>query len=97
MAREFVRLNDKDCPELRNKLGLPVYKTIRYMKKSGYNAWDEIMVSSFEIIDTYMPSGTSSIMVTLETGEKIRILQDYFSEMNKSSFVENMKKLISEE
>lgn len=96
MARQFNALNENDSPELRRKLGLPVYKEIRYMKKLNHKAWKEVPVVAFEIVDTYMPSGTNSLLITLETGEQIRILQDYFAEMNKASFVEDMKKGMSE-
>ncbi len=93
MAREFIALSENDTKELRKELGLPIYKPLRYMKKVNAE-WQEIAVKSYEVVDIYMPSGTHSLAVTLLNGDKIRIIQDYFSEMQKPSFVEDMNKQV---
>lgn len=93
MAREFISLSESDTRELRKSLGLPIFKTLRYMKKADAG-WQEIAVMNYEIIDTYQPSETHSFVVTLVNGDKVRILQDYFIEMQKPSFVEDMNKQV---
>lgn len=93
MARVFTSLSESDTRELRKSLGLPIFKPLRYMKKAD-TGWQEIDVINYEIVDTYQPSGTHSFVVTTVNGEKVRILQDYFVEMQKPSFVEDMNKLV---
>lgn len=83
----------------RRDLGLPVTKQLRYMRHLPDGSWQEILADNYdyEIVDTYLPSGTHSLMITLETGEKIRILQPYFVQMQAPSFVEDMKKVPQDE
>jgi len=84
----------------RRDLGLPVTKQLRYMKHLPDGNWQELLVDNYdyEIVATYLPSGTHSLMITLlETGEKIRILHPFFAHMQASSFVEDMQKMPDEE
>lgn len=80
---------------LRKELGLPITKTLRYMKKK-LGGYEEFEVSSLKIVDTYMPSGTHSLMITLANGEKVRILAPFFAHMQKSSFERDMEKIPEE-
>ena len=91
MAREFIALDENDTKELRKELGLPITKSLRYMRQVA-STWQEIVVTSYKIADTYKPSGTRSLIVSLVNGEEIRILQDFFAEMQKPSFVDDMTK-----
>ncbi len=91
MAREFIALSENDTRELRKELKLPIFKSLRYMRKKGAGEWEEFEVTDYRIVDTYQPSGTHSFLVTLKTGEEVRVLQDFFVDMQKSSFVEDMK------
>ena len=75
----------------RKELGLPVTKSLRYMRKNK-GRFVEVPVRDYEIVATYQPSGATSLLLTLETGEQIRILSLYFAEMQKPSFVEDMEK-----
>ena len=61
---------------LRKKLGLPVTKPLRYMRreKGSYTA---IPVIAFRIVDQYQPSGSYSLMITLEGGEEKRIFAPF--------------------
>lgn len=72
-----------DTRELRKEIGLPITKELQYVE--GYSEYSNSVtvhkVISYEIVDTYMPSGTHSLLVTLANGEKVRILGDYFAEM----------------
>lgn len=79
--------------KLRKELGLPIRKPLRYMKKVsvGYKA---IAVSEIHVMERYKPSNTASLEITLENGEKIRILAPFFSSMQKKSFEEDMKEAI---
>lgn len=67
--------------ELKKKLKLPMSKDIVYWDKGK-----KYIVSDIEIADIYQPSGTISLWITLETGERVRILGPYLSEMQSSSF-----------
>lgn len=62
--------------ELRKILGLPLTKELRYVRGDFM-----CKVIDFKIVDTYMPSGTHSLMITLEDGSQKRILAPYFAEM----------------
>ena len=90
MKKEKIKVSEKE--RLRRKeLQLPVTKPLRYMK-SERGEYIEIGVVDYEIVDTYMPSKTQSLIIKLVTGETIRILAPYFSHMQKPSFVDDMKK-----
>lgn len=90
MASEFIRLNEKDTKELRKELGLPVTKDIVYWCKDTYCTWKKLGVVDYEIVDTYEPSGSKSIVITLENGEEVRILSDYLADMQKTSFLNDI-------
>ncbi|MCR5011390.1 MAG: hypothetical protein K6A72_03545 [Lachnospiraceae bacterium] len=92
MAKEFVALSDKDTKELRNSLKLPVTKELVYWKKDSDCEWRSFSVVDYEVIATYEPSGSMSLMISLADGNKVRILSDYFSEMQKSSFLSDISK-----
>lgn len=80
----------------RKSLDLPVTKPLRYMRyESG--KYVEYPVVDYEIVEVYQPSGTPSLSITLNTGEHIRILSLYFSEMQKPSFVDDVEKIQEEE
>lgn len=86
-----IKVDDAE-KERRKSLGLPVTKQLRYMTKDNSCNWEEVAVESYEIVDTYMPSGTHSLLIKLSTQEEVRILAPYFAEMQKPSFVEDMNK-----
>ena len=86
--------------DLRRKLGLPVTKKLRYMKRKVSGrilGWEPIEVIDFKIVDTYMPSGTNSLEVTLVDGSSVRILAPFFAHMQKPSFEKDMEILPEEE
>ena len=89
MASEFMSLNDKDTKELRKQLGLPTTKDLRYFYRENVS-WVEAKVINYEIVDTYQPSGTCSLMITLSNNDRVRILADYFSDMQKSTFLNDI-------
>jgi hypothetical protein len=86
MAKEFIPLNDNDTKELRKELGLPVTKQLVYWRKENLD-WLSYPVSNYVVCDTYMPSNTHSLLITLESGEEIRILADFFADMQKTTFI----------
>ena len=88
-----IKLDDKEKAR-RKELDLPVTKELRYMHKQDVN-WLEEKVISYQVVDMYYPSGTKSLMITLENKEKIRILHPYFAHMQKPSFVEDMQKEVA--
>ena len=82
-------LQCEDSKELRKKLELPITKDIVYWRKDG-RKWTEHKVVSYKIVDVYEPSGSCSIVVILDSGEEVRILQDYLSDMQKPTFVSDV-------
>lgn len=85
------KLSDEE-KVLRKELQLPVTKPLRYMRRLSNLDYEEVEVTSYKIVDTYMPSETHSLEIVLETGEELRILAPFFSHMQKPSFVEDMLK-----
>lgn len=86
----FHPICDNDTKELRKCLNLPIQKDLRYMHKC-HGEWHEERVTGYEIVAVYMPSETSSLLVTTESGEKVRILAPYFAQMQSPSFVQDME------
>lgn len=84
--------------ERRRELGLPLTKQLRFMERLPDFTYKEILVDNYdyEIVDTYLPSGTKSIMVTLENGTKQRLLLPFFIHMQRPSFVEDMEQMARE-
>lgn len=93
MAKEFNALNENDTKELRKELGLPITKQLVYWKKQNLE-WVSFNVLDYEVVEVYEPSHSSSLMITIDNGEKIRILGDFFADMQKPSFVSDMEKNI---
>lgn len=91
MAKEFIPICDIDTRELRKEIGLPITKELQYVEGFGVYSEHKIIkkIVSYEIADVYMPSGAKSLLITLENGEKIRILGDYLVEMQ--SYSEEVK------
>lgn len=87
----------KEEKERRKAIGLPVTKPLRYMKHNRNNTYTEISVLDYDIVQQYQPSGTYSLMITLETGEKIRILAPFFVQMQRPSFVKDMERYMRQE
>lgn len=75
----------------RKELNLPVTKPLRYMKRFC-GSYEEIPVRSYETIKVLPESNTHILSVELESGEVIKIMADFFSEMQKPSFVEDMQR-----
>lgn len=93
MARVRITISEEEW-QRRKDLGLPVTKPLRYMKRSLETLrYEEFPVSEYEVVARYEPFGTPSIMVTLETGEKIRVLGPFFAEMQKPSFERDMEEM----
>ncbi len=90
MSQEKIKVSEEEYAR-RKKLGLPVTKTLRYMKARA-GGYDEVPVSDYEIVEELQPSGTYVLEVTLESGERKNVLSSYFAEMQKPSFVEDMEK-----
>ena len=78
-----------DSKELRKELGLPMTKELRYYAKEK-DVWIESCVLGYEIVDTYMPSGTQSLLIELEDKSLVRILADYFVDMQKTTFLSDI-------
>jgi len=89
MASEFMSLNDKDTKDLRKQLGLPTTKDLRYFYRENVS-WVETKVINYEIVDTYQPSGTHSMLITLADNTQVRILADYFADMQKTTFLSDI-------
>lgn len=85
MAAEFQSLNNEDTKENRKKLGLPLSKDLRYMKKTNC-LWESHKVTNYEIVETLKPSGSHILKVSIDNGNVINIMADYFVEMQKPSF-----------
>lgn len=90
MATEFMKLNDDDTKELRKKIGLPVTKELIYWHQVALHSWKKMNVINYEVIATYEPSGSKSLLVTLEDGKQVRILGDYLADMQKTSFLNDI-------
>lgn len=88
---KLLKLSDEE-KTLRKELQLPVTKPLRYMRRLSNLDYEEVEVSDYRIVNTYMPSGTHSLDIVLETGENVRILAPFFSHMQKPFFVEDMIK-----
>lgn len=89
MASKFVPLNGNDTKELRKELGLPVTKDLVYWYKDR-QSWKQCNVIDYEIVATYQPSGSRSLLITLESGQQVRILADYLVDMQSSSFINDV-------
>lgn len=87
MAKEFHSLSEDDTIDFRKKIGVPMYRGLRYIKNfiSPIEEQTIFDVISYKIVDVYQPSETYSLLLTLDNGENVRILADYFSEMQTSS------------
>lgn len=90
MASEFIQLNEIDTKKLRKEIGLPVTKGIIYWRRDTHYAWKKMDVVDYEIVATYEPSGTKSLLITLEDGSQVRILADYLADMQKTSFLNDI-------
>ena len=86
MASEFTQLNEIDTKKLRKEIGLPVTKGIIYWRRDTHYTWKKMNVVDYEIVATYEPSGTKSLLITLEDGSRVRILADYLADMQKTTF-----------
>ncbi len=79
-----------DCESLRRLLHLPVTKELRYVKKEN-NSFVSYKVKSYQITDWYTDSDSASLTLILENNQTIRILANYFSEMQKKDFEKNIR------
>lgn len=86
MATGFIQLNENDTKELRKEIGLPVTKGVIYWSKEVSGVWKKYNVVDYKIVASYEPSGSKSILITLENESQIRILSDYLVDMQKASF-----------
>ena len=93
--------------ELRSILKLPLAKKIVYMRHTPYG-YSPIDVKEICVADVYYPCSylkknvpvqdvpenekTYSLFVTLTSGETLRILGPFFSQMQKRSFTEDMER-----
>ena len=79
----FISICEQDTKELRKEIGLPITKGLQYVE--GFSDFSPIKiikkVVAYEVVDKYMPNGTYSLLITLEDGEKKRILAPYLVEM----------------
>ena len=62
-------------------------------QKDSFISFD---VSNYQIIAWYTPSMTASLLITLNNGENVRILSDYFSHMQKESFESDIQNQLLE-
>lgn len=79
-------LNEDALKQLKRDLKLPVTKELVYYKQLSYLNFQIYKVVDFEIIKE-LPS-SSILKLYLENNETVDIMADYFSEMQKSNFVE---------
>ena len=77
-------------------MALPLTKELKFLFRQGIDIC-EMKVLSYEVANTYMPSETHSLKLSLENGEEVRVLAPFFSEMQKPAFKRNMKKFFCEE
>ena len=66
MATGFIQLNENDTKELRKEIGLPVTKGVIYWGKEVSGVWKKYNVVDYKIVASYEPSGSKSILITLE-------------------------------
>ncbi|BBF41352.1 hypothetical protein lbkm_0026 [Lachnospiraceae bacterium KM106-2] len=90
MAATFVPISEYDSKDLRKELDLPYTKQLKYMEHKKGNTYVEIQVVDYEVAGAYSPSGMKSLTVSLVNGRKVRILAPFFSQMQKSSFIQDM-------
>ena len=91
MATGFIQLNENDTKELRKEIGLPVTKGVIYWSKEVSGVWKKYNVVDYKIVASYEPSGSKSILITLENESQIRILSDYLVDMQKASLLKSQK------
>ena len=87
------KMSENDRKELNRTLGLPVKdlkKQLKYYSKNN-SKWNEFLVEDYEVIETLQPSGSSILRLLLENGFQITIHADYFSEMQKPSFLSSIE------
>lgn len=90
---KFIPLTDKDTKELRSKLGLPTTKDLIYMKSTGFLTYEPKRVIDYEIQEEFdITSFWAVLKVFLEDGSFVMIHSDHFANMQKPSFVNDMKK-----
>ena len=75
--------------ELRKQLKLPITKPLRYMRRrnGSYAAIPVVNLDVEEAFETW-----STLCITLENGEAVKIHSAYFAEMQKPSFEKDMAK-----
>ncbi|WP_279073763.1 hypothetical protein [Amedibacillus dolichus] len=95
MKKEKLILTEEE-KERRRKLKLPVTKQLRYMRAMS-GVYKEFLVDNYNYeivktitINTTPPGETYVLRITLENGEKVDILLEYFIQMQKSSFIDDM-------
>lgn len=79
-------LNDEELKLLKKSLKLPTTKELIYYKQKAYLEFEQYKVTDFEIVKE-LPSA-SILKLYLENNDTLFILSDYFSEMQKSNFVQ---------
>jgi len=89
MALEFVPLNSIDTKDFRKKVGFPVTKGLIYWYREGKN-WNQCNVINYEVVETFHPSGSMNLLITLESGRQVNILSDYLADMQRTTFLSDV-------
>lgn len=84
---EKIKLSEEE--RLRRKeFDLPVTRSLRYMKLEG-GMWHEYPVLEYEVVET-LATGSRILMLTVDGHKPVKILDVYFADMQKLSFVDDM-------
>ena len=86
---ERIKVSEEER-ERRKALKLPVTKQLRYMRRDENGAYTAFRVVDYDAVRVFSPSSTPVLRLVLDTGETVNIMADYFSQMQESSFVDDM-------
>lgn len=63
-------------------------KALRYIERNPERPWEQVEreVVSREVVDTYEPSGINSLLIRLEDGREVKIMEPYLNDMQSKGF-----------
>ena len=90
-TKEKIKVSEEERAR-RKYLGLPITKSLRYIQHI-VGGFTEMAVADYDILDHTRPKGKRTVVLTLENGEERRVYEPYFADMQRPSFVDDMKKM----
>lgn len=91
-ARKFISLCEADTKKYRQKIKLPVTKTLIYYRGSIFTTFTTIKVEKYEIVEEYQRENNywAILKLYLKDGTTVNIHSAYFAQMQKPSFIKDL-------